>query len=123
MTSTWTGISVSDPEAGGPRDAAPIDDGDALAQLDRLRDRILACDRELIDTLRRRRDLVQEIGALKVSMGFPVVDPRREAAVVRRAAELARAARLDEELIRKLIWSIMSAARNQQYTPPEEPSE
>ena len=92
-------------------------------RLERLRDRIMDCDRELVGIIRRRRDLVREIGTLKASLGVPVTDPRREAQVVRRAAELAREAGLDEELIRNLIWNIMSAARSQQRAPAEPPSE
>ena len=88
-----------------------------LERVARLRDRIMACDRELIAVLRRRLDLVREIGDLKSRLGVPVTDPGREAAVVRRAAELARAEGLDEELVRSLIWSIMSAARSEQYAP------
>ena len=93
------------------------DPGDGRDRLEQLRDLITACDRELVEVLQRRRDLVREIGTLKARMGVPVTDPRREAQVVRRAAELARAAGLDEELVRSLIWSIMSAARSQQHEP------
>ena len=88
-------------------------------RLVRLRERIMECDRELVEILRRRRDLVREVGVLKASLGIPVTDPQREAQVVRRAAELAREADLDVELIRNLIWSIMSAARIQQSAPGE----
>ncbi len=91
-----------------------------LERLERLRDEVSECDRELIEALARRRSLVREIGKVKAHMGFPVTDPRREAAVVRRAAEMARAAGLDEELIRNLIWKIMSSSRVQQYAPSEE---
>ncbi len=86
--------------------------------LERLREQIMECDRELVEIIRQRVALVREIGAVKESLGVPVTDPPREAQVVRRAAELAREAGLDEELIRNLIWSIMSAARSQQHTPP-----
>ncbi|MDE2654161.1 MAG: chorismate mutase [Gemmatimonadetes bacterium] len=89
-------------------------------RLEELRERIMECDRELVEIIRRRVALVREIGGLKASLGVPVTDPRREARVVRRAAELAREAGLDEELIRNLIWSIMSAARTEQYTKAEE---
>ncbi len=124
----WTGMSVSDSQvgqAGGSRadDVAAGRDRAAAAlleRLERLRDEISQCDRELIETLARRRGLVREIGKVKAHMGFPVTDPRREAAVVRRAAEMARAAGLDEELIRNLIWKIMSSSRVQQYRPSEE---
>ena len=88
-------------------------------QLERLREQIHDCDRELIGVLMRRTGLVREIGEVKARAGIPVTDPRREAAVVRRAAEMARAAGLDEELIRHLIWTIMSSARVEQHTPSE----
>ncbi len=87
-----------------------------LDGLERLRRGIMDCDRELIAILRRRLDLVQEIGDLKASLGFPVTDPEREAAVVRRAAELAREEGLDEEPIRNLMWQIMSSSRTRQYS-------
>ena len=93
----------------------------ASADLVRLRDKILECDRELIRVLGHRRDLVREVGALKARLGIPVTDPRREATVVRRAAEMARAAGLDEELVRDLIWKIMAAARDQQWSPAAPP--
>lgn len=101
-----------DRAGGGPGEAAG-----SLERLDRLREQVSECDRELIEVLARRRGLVREVGKLKARLGFPVTDPRREAAVVRRAAEMARAAGLDEELIRELIWKIMSASRDQQYEP------
>ena len=121
-------MSVS--ESGGGRaggsgaNAAAEGRGRAAAglpeRLERLRDEISQCDRELIEALARRRRLVQEVGKVKARMGSPVTDPRREAAVVRRAAEMARAAGLDEELIRSLIWKIMSSSRVQQYAPSDE---
>ena len=106
------GGTGADRATGGPGRAAV-----SLERLDRLREQVSACDRELIGVLSRRRGLVREVGKLKARLGFPVTDPRREAAVVRRAAEMARAAGLDEELIRDLIWKIMSASRDQQYEP------
>lgn len=78
------------------------------------------CDRELIEIVRRRLHLVKEVGEVKASLGIPVTDPRREAEVVRKAAELARRAGLDEELIRSLIWQVMSSARARQYATADE---
>ena len=104
----------------GRRDGSERAGADRVA---RLRERITECDRELIDILRRRLDLVREIGDLKDRLGIPVTDPRREAAVVRRAAALAREEGLDEELVRSLIWSIMSAARHQQLSLATDPEQ
>ena len=61
-----------------------------------------------------RKALVLEIGRLKTQAGLPVLDPAREATVVRRAAELAREKGVDEELTRDVIWRIIASAREEQ---------
>ena len=114
-------MSERDAAAGGSRGREGVRERTGADEVARLRDRIMECDRELIDILRRRLDLVREIGSLKERLGIPVTDPRREAAVVRKAAELAREEGLDEELVRSLIWSILSAARQHQRTPARDP--
>jgi chorismate mutase/prephenate dehydrogenase len=85
--------------------------------LDSLRDRILEVDEALVELVGERRTLVLEIGRLKAGMGLPVLDPSREAAVVRRAAELARKRGVDQELTRDVIWRIMASAREEQEGP------
>ncbi|MCY3547802.1 MAG: chorismate mutase [Gemmatimonadetes bacterium] len=100
------------PHGGGP----PAAESDEMA---RLRDAILQCDRQLIEVLARRRDLVTRIGNLKKRTGLPVTDPQREAAVVRRAAALARKSGVDEELVRDLIWKVIASARTRQFTSGE----
>lgn len=93
-------------------------------QLDELRRRIEALDAELVRLIGERRELVVAIGRVKSELGLPVLDPTREAAVVRRAAALARAAGGDEEMVRDVIWRIMASARDQQegkshWGPPQ----
>jgi len=83
-------------------------------RLEELRTRILEVDEALVDLIGERRALVLEIGRLKAALGLPVLDPAREAAVVRRAAELARTRGVDEELTRDVIWRIMASARVEQ---------
>jgi chorismate mutase / prephenate dehydrogenase len=83
-------------------------------RLEALRRRILEVDEALVALVGERRALVLEIGRLKAGMGLPVLDPSREAAVVRRAAELARERGVDEELTRDVIWRIMASAREEQ---------
>ena len=101
---------------GPPSDQEPASGAsDPRERLERLRTSILECDQTLIRVLRRRCDLVHDIGREKLRLGLPVTDPRREAVVVRRAAQLAREAGLDEEMVRNLIWQIMSSARTQQH--------
>ena len=50
-----------------------------------------------------------------------MTDPQREAAVVRRAAVLARDCGLDEELVRDLIWKVIASARAKQLEADEPP--
>ena len=86
-------------------------------RLEELRNRILEVDEELVDLVAERRALVREIGLIKAELGLPILDPGREAAVVRRAAGMARERGVDEELIRDVIWRIMASAREEQEGP------
>jgi len=97
-----------EPPAGAPGQTA------AKERLGTLRKRILEVDEALVELVGERRALVLEIGRLKAEAGLPVLDPAREAAVVRRAAELARERGVDEELTRDVIWRIMASAREEQ---------
>jgi chorismate mutase-like protein len=83
-------------------------------RLEELRGRIEALDADLVRLIGERRDLVVEVGRTKAELGLPVMDPTREAAVVRRVAALAREVGVDEELVRDVIWRIMASARDQQ---------
>ena len=91
-----------------------------------LRDAIEALDAELVRLMEERRALVIEVGGIKRELGLPVMDPTREAAVVRRAATLARDRGGDEELVRDVIWRIIASARDEQdgrggWGPPASP--
>ncbi len=83
-------------------------------RLEELRDRIIAVDDEIIRLIGERRDLALDIGRIKESLGLPVLDPAREARVVRRVAERSRDLGVDEELTRDVIWRIISSARQTQ---------
>jgi len=83
-------------------------------RLEELRQRILEVDKALVELVGERKALVLEIGRIKADLDLPVLDPAREAAVVRRAVALAREKNADEELIRDVIWRIMAAARQAQ---------
>lgn len=114
----------------GPLDSdrGPSPGQDPETRLSALRERLTALDGELIRLVGLRRDLVLEVGRVKQEMGRPVLDPVREARVVRRAAERAREAGVDEELVRDVIWRIMASARDVQtgrtgWGPPEPPTE
>lgn len=87
-------------------------------ELGELRERISQVDDQLIRLLDERRRLVLEVGRRKASMGLPVLDPGREAAVVRKVAVKARELGVDEELVRDVIWRIIAAARAEQENRP-----
>lgn len=101
-----------------------MDEAAARARLEEIRERILEVDRSLVGLVGERRNLVLEVGRLKEAMGLPVLDPAREAQVVRRAAELARTLDVDEELVRDVVWRIIASARDAQegrtrWGPPD----
>ncbi len=81
------------------------------SRLEALRHEIEALDEQLVSLLARRLALVEEVGEVKQQLGLPTLDPTREAEVVRRGAELARARGLDPELARDVLWRIMAHAR------------
>jgi chorismate mutase/prephenate dehydrogenase len=97
-------------EVSGPQDSLET----ARAEMEALRDRISEVDERLIRTIGERRDLAIQIGRLKGILGLPVLDPGREAQVVRTAAARARELEVDEELTRDVIWRIIASARTTQ---------
>lgn len=106
-----SGGGEAPPGAGGPD---PWDDPGLV----RLRDRISRLDDELIRLMGERRELVLAVGRLKRELGLPVLDPPREARVVRKAAARARALGVDEEMTRDVLWRIIASARAEQEGRP-----
>ena len=106
---------MSDSDA--PRDEAAA----ARDTLETLRDRILELDNEIIRLIGERRTIAIEIGHAKQALDLPVLDPAREAQVVRRVAERAREVGVDPELARDVIWRIISGARKAQGGDPSLP--
>lgn len=84
------------------------------ARLEELRTEIAALDDELIGVLIRRSASVAEIGEIKRRLQLPVLDPAREAEVVRRAASRARERGVDPELVRAVLWRVIDHARQLQ---------
>jgi chorismate mutase len=100
--------------------------GGLEAELARVRKRLEDLDGELIRLVGERRALVLEVGRIKEGLDRPVLDPSREARVVRRAAQRAREMGVDEELVRDIIWRIIASAREAQtgrshWGPPQPP--
>lgn len=83
-------------------------------QLARMRDVMGQVTDRLIALMGERRRLAIEIGRIKEELGLPVLDPAREARVVRQAAERARALGVDPEMARDILWRIIASAREAQ---------
>ena len=83
-------------------------------QLVRLREVMSEVTDRLIELMGERRSLAIEIGRVKKELGLPVLDPAREARMVRQAAERARELDVDPEMARDIIWRIIASAREAQ---------
>lgn len=73
-------------------------------------------DRALLELLTDRCRLARDLGRAKRDADLPLVDPPREAEVVRRAGVTARRRGLDEELVRRICWSVIELSRRTQET-------
>lgn len=89
-------------------DATPAD---ALAELAACRDEIEVIDREIITLLARRLTIGKRTGDLKRRAGLPILDPTREAAVIRRVTTVAREVGLPSEPVREVFWQIIGMSR------------
>jgi chorismate mutase len=89
-------------------------EGTEPGELQRLRGDIERIDREIIALLAERVKLAREVGVAKRAAALPVLDPSREAAVVRRAGQLARELGVDEEDVRYIFWHVIGLARRAQ---------
>lgn len=95
------------------------DNSTALEELSRCREEIERIDRDIIALLARRLTLGKRTGDLKRDAGLPILDPTREAAVIRRVTEEAREAGLPPEPIREVFWQIVGMSRRAQEAPGE----
>jgi chorismate mutase/prephenate dehydratase len=77
--------------------------------LDDIRRQIDTIDKELLDLLNRRADLVHEVGVVKKRDGLQIYAPEREEALLRRLISMNQG-RLSETSIRAIYREIMSAA-------------
>lgn len=90
------------------------DRGGASAELSGLRAEIERIDRTLIDLLAERVRAGRRVARAKDHAGLPVLDPGREADVVRSAAVHARERGLPEEVVREIFWRIIGLTRRSQ---------
>ena len=77
--------------------------------LDEIRQQIDLIDKDLLDLLSQRADLVHEVGVIKKRDGLQIYAPEREQALLDRLLTLNQS-RLPEKSIRAIYREIMSAA-------------
>jgi chorismate mutase len=80
-------------------------------ELESLRSRIDQVDEGLVDLMATRQRLAIEAHSLKNAHGIALEDLAREAAVVRRASDLARKQGLDPEVTRDVFWRLIGLSR------------
>jgi chorismate mutase / prephenate dehydrogenase len=100
-------MTDGDDRARGPADAV---------ELEAIRAEIERVDEAIIFLIDERLRLARRVGELKRTVGMGVLDPSREAAVVRRAGALARDRGLDDEAVRDVFWRLIEMARTAQGT-------
>ncbi len=76
-----------------------------------LREQIDRVDNYLVTALAARFRLAEEVGTVKRKTGMLPLDPRREAEIVRKACEVARAEEIPEEGVRQIIWGVIDYCR------------
>ncbi|MHB1862869.1 MAG: chorismate mutase [Gemmatimonadaceae bacterium] len=94
----------------------PADVEAAQRELANLRHEIEETDRAIIRLVAGRIHLARRVGAAKRIAGLPALDPAQEAAVVRRASEMAREEGAPEEDVRYLFWHLIGTSRRVQLT-------
>jgi chorismate mutase len=103
-------IAVAEPTERGADSAA----AEALGELAECRSQIEEIDVKRVALLAERMALGQRTAGLKRSAGLPILDPRREAEVIRRAVAAARERALPTEPIRQIFWHIVGLSRRAQ---------
>lgn len=87
---------------------------DPLADLAQCRGAIEDIDRRLVALLAERVALGRKTATMKRAAGLPILDPQREAEVIRRAVTTAREHDLPEEAIRQVFWHVVGLSRRAQ---------
>jgi chorismate mutase len=84
-------------------------------ELARLREDIERVDQEIVCLIAERMRLARAVGIAKHDAGLATLDHAREATVVRRAVELARAAGVsDVDEVRQIFWQLIGLCRRAQ---------
>ncbi len=83
-------------------------------ELARGRSEIERIDKAIVELLAERLAIGRRIGELKRAAGLPVLNPGREAEVIRAVADMAREAELPVEPVREIFWRVVALSRQAQ---------
>lgn len=87
---------------------------DPLADLARWRADIQDIDRRIVGLIAERMELGKRTARAKRAAGLPILDPQREADVIRRAGAAARELGLPAEPVREIFWQVVGLSRRAQ---------
>jgi chorismate mutase len=87
---------------------------DPRAELGECRVAIEELDRRIVALLAERVAIGRRTATLKQAAGLPILDPAREAEVIRRAVGTARDHDLATEPVRAIFWHIVGMSRRAQ---------
>lgn len=87
---------------------------DTREELAECRGAIEDVDRQIVELLATRVALGQRTAELKAAAGLPLLDPRREAEVIRRVTAIGREQGMPSEPIREIFWQIVGMCRRAQ---------
>ncbi len=91
---------------------------DPRVELSACRAEIEQLDQKLVALLAERVTLGRRTAHLKRAAGLPILDPQREAEVIRRAVEAARQHGLPLEAVREVFWHVVGLSRRAQEEIP-----
>lgn len=94
--------------------AAGGEERDPRAALATCRESIEELDRRIVALLAERLAIGKRTTALKAAAGLPILDPAREAEVIRRAVAAAREHDLPTEDVREIFWHVVGMSRRAQ---------
>jgi chorismate mutase/prephenate dehydrogenase len=77
------------------------------ADLEKLRDLIDGVDQQLLHLLRKRLDLVAQVGAVKHAAGVPIYAPQREASMLAKRRDEAQKMNVSPQLIEDVLRRLM----------------
>lgn len=89
-------------------------DSDPIGQLRACREELERIDREVVDLFARRLEIARRTAVLKRAASLPILDPQREAAVIRNAVSHARKVGVPDEPVREIFWHIVGVSRRVQ---------